>query len=141
MMILHLTLSLFLSFIHLSSSPPCNSKEYSTEAIKALPKNYTFLKVYPVDGKGGKRKTVNYNYIFSKNISYLLKLKSGDANIKGMYVVLKNKQGKTVASSYTKGKYFNGLLYRCKATGVYSISFIFEGKSDYCAGAVLAFKR
>ena len=141
MTILHLILSIFLPFIHPSPIIPCDSKEYTTQAIKALPKNYTFLKVYPVDGKGGKRKAVNYNYIFSKNISYLLKLKDGKEKLKGIYVLLKNKQGQTIASSYTKGKYFNGLLYRCKATGVYNISFVFEGKSNYCAGAVLAFKR
>ena len=151
MMVLNLILSFFLSFTNVSPTTPvkaeavkpmaCNTKAFTDAAINKLPRGYTFLKAYPIDGRGGSRKSVKYSYIFSKNSTYTVRLKNSHPKNVGVRVTIMNSRRKKIASSYVKGRYYPGLGYKCGATGISYITFSFDGKHDYCAGGVLAFKR
>ena len=145
MMVLNLILSFFLSFTNVSPTTvkpmACNTKAFTDLVLQTLPRGYTFLKAYPVDGRGGARKSIKYSYIFSKNSTYMVRLKNSSAKNIGVAVTIYDSRRKKIASSFVKGKYYPGLGYKCGATGIYYITFDFDGKGDYCAGGVLAFKR
>lgn len=121
----------------------CNAQAYKDLCVEKLPDGYTFLKSYTIDGKNGARKSVRYSYIFSKNTSYLIMLANTNSKSKSVNkikVTLYDSNGKKLASSYSKGRYYPGLSYKCNATGIYFMKFQFDG-SNFCAGSVLAFKR
>ncbi len=145
MMVLNLILSFFLSFT--SATPTdvkpmaCNTKAFTDQVIHKLPKGYTFLKAYPVDGRQGQRKCLIYSYIFSKNSVYTIRMKNSSPKNIGLIVKVLDSRKRIKVSSYARGKYYAGLNYKCSATGIYYIKFCFDGKGDYCAGGVLAFKR
>lgn len=146
MIVLNLILALMLSFTN--PTPPkesaqaeCDAKAYKDKCIKGLPDGFTFLKSYTIDGKAGQRKKVEYSYIFSKNTNYLVLMANSNPQTKGIVVTLYDSNRKQLATSLTKGKYYPALAYKCNATGIYFISFTFEGADNYCAGSVLGFKR
>ena len=145
MMVLNLILSFFLSFTNVTPTTvkpmACNTKAFTDQVIKKLPKGFTFLKAYPVDGRQGARRIVKYSYIFSKNSTYTIRLKNSSPKNIGVIVSIMNSRRRKVVSSYARGRYYGGLNYKCSATGIYYITFQFDGKGDYCAGGVLAFKR
>lgn len=147
MMVLNLILSFFLSFTNTNVTPTsaepmaCNTRVFTKLVIKKLPRGFTFLKAYPVDGRGGSRINIKYSYIFSKNSTYTVRLKNSHPQNKGVRVVIENSRRNKIASSFVNGRYYNGLTYKCSATGIYYIKFKFDGQGDYCAGGVLAFKR
>jgi len=145
MMVLNLILSFFLSFTNVTPTPvkpmACNTKAFTDQVIKKLPKGFTFLKAYPVDGRQGQRKFIKYSYIFSKNSTYTVRLKNSNPKNVGFIVSIMNSRRKKIVSSYARGRYYGGLNYKCSATGIYYITFQFDGKGDYCGGGVLAFKR
>ncbi|OJJ16485.1 hypothetical protein BKI52_34000 [marine bacterium AO1-C] len=144
-MVLNLILSFFLSFTNVTPTAvkpmACNSKAFTDLVIKKLPKGYTFLKAYPIDGRQGQRKLVRFSYIFSKNSTYTIRIKNSSPKNEGLIVKVLDSRKKVKVSSYARGRYYSGLNYKCSATGIYYITFQFDGKGDYCAGGVLAFKR
>ena len=145
MMVLNLILSFFLSFTNVTPTSvkpmACNTKAFTDHVIKKLPKGYTFLKAYPIDGRQGQRKRMKNSYIFSKGSRYTIRLKNSSPNTVGLVAELQDSRRRTLVSSFVRGKYYKGLNYKCNATGIYYIVFRFDGKGDYCAGGVLAFKR
>ncbi|NJO00624.1 MAG: hypothetical protein HC880_02090 [Bacteroidia bacterium] len=148
MMVLNLVLALFLSLNGFNEKPEppipaveCDAKPYKDKCVGDLPTSYTFLKSYTIDGKDGTKKTVEYSYIFSKETSYLVMLSNGNAQTKGLKVTLFDSNRRQLATSFVNGKYYPAMAYQCRATGIYFIRFTFEDTNNYCAGAVLAFKR
>ncbi len=146
-MVLNLILAFFLYFTPSSVSEmpvdvnSCDAKPYKDKCVKNLPFSYTFLKSYSIDGKNGSKKSVEYSYIFSKNTNYLVMLANSNAQTKGLKVTLYDSNRRELATSYQNGKYYPAMGYTCRATGIYFLRFTFENTNDYCAGAVLAFKR
>lgn len=143
MVILNLVLALFLSITNpvTDLASACDAKTYKDKCISSMPPSYTFLKSYTIDGKGGAKKSVEYSYIFSKNTTYLIMLANNDAQTRGITVTVSDSNKKQLANSFSKGKYYPALLYKCNATGIYFLTFTFEDTKDFCAGSVLGFKR
>ncbi|MCS6820548.1 MAG: hypothetical protein NZ551_01630 [Microscillaceae bacterium] len=119
----------------------CDSKQFTDKCLEKLPDGYTFLKSYKVDGQNGTKKKIEYSYIFSKNTNYLINVANSDPESKGIIIKIFDSSRKEIASSFKGGKYYSGLNFKCNATGIYFITFFFENARDYCAGAVLSFKR
>lgn len=151
MIVLNLILTLFLSLTNAATLQPkptkvaeCDAKIYKDKCIDYLnlQQGYTFLKSYTIDGKAGAKKTVEFSYIFSKNTNYLITLANNNPQTKGIAVTLYDSNKKRLASSLaTNGKFYPAVSYKCNATGIYRLIFTFENANDYCAGAVLGFKR
>lgn len=100
-----------------------------------------FIKSFRIDGKEGSRKKVEYTCVFSKGTSYQIQITSADGNASGIVGTLYDPERKKLASNYFDGKFFAGLRYECKSTGIYYLSFTFLDTETYCGAAVMGFKR
>lgn len=134
----------FLGSAHLVTAQ-CTADQYVDKALQRLngTPGFTFLKGYQLDGKGGDKPKIEFSYIFSKDTQYMITLANKDTEIRGLIVNLYDANRQLVGTSYDEKskKYYPGLGYRSKATGIYYISFTFDGAKDFCAAGVLGFKR
>lgn len=121
----------------------CQAKQMVRKGIGDIPRGFTFLKGYPVDGKSGKRKRIEYSYILSRNSKYLITLATQRNKSDGLQITLLNARKKKIASSYVDGKYYDGIQYKCQKTGIYYIRFSYDSKKtkNYCSGGILSFRR
>jgi len=122
----------------------CNAGQYAESCISELGDGYTFLKSFQIDGRGGQQTKVEYSYVFSKDTNYTIKICSpgGPAGTTdGIKVTLYDSNRTKKGSSYVNGSLLKGFTYPCPATGIYYITFEFEGSSNFCGGSVLGFKR
>lgn len=118
----------------------CNSSEFSQKCITKVQEGYTFLKSFEIDpGKMAKDK-VEYSYVFSKDTDYFLNVCSeGDDN--DIIVTIYDANRKVASTNYVKNKFFPAIIFSCKSTGIYYISFTFSNNPAGCGGSVLAFRR
>lgn len=123
--------------------PPCQAKQMVRKGIGLLPKGFTFLKGYPVNGKNGKKRRIEYSYILSRNSKYLISLATKNNKSDGLKITLLNSRKKVLATSFVEGKYYDGIQYTCRKTGIYYIRFNYDSKKakDYCSGGILSFRR
>ncbi len=121
----------------------CDAEKYTEKIISTLPDGATFLKSYKIDGEGGKKDKIEFTYIFRQNSTYIINISNKDPELKGIVLNLYDANRNLIGSSYDAGsiKFRPGLGYTCSATGVYYLTFSFEGSKDYCAAAVLVLKK
>ncbi len=119
----------------------CDTEIYIEKALRAMPKGFTFVKSYRVDGKGGIRKQIEYTCVLSRDTDYVIRMSSKDGGVNGLRVTLYDAQRNELASSFVNNKLFPGWTFKCKATGIYYLSFTFKDSQSYCGGAVMGFKR
>ncbi len=121
----------------------CEAEKYTEKIISHLPDGTTFLKSYKIDGEGGTKPKIEYPYIFRQNSTYMISIANKDPELKGVKLELYDSNRNLIGTSYdASGKKFRpGLGYTCSATGVYYLTFSFEGSKDYCAAAVLLLKK
>ncbi|MEM7550002.1 MAG: hypothetical protein AAF363_10015 [Bacteroidota bacterium] len=119
----------------------CNAQSYSEECIGKLPSGFTFLKSFQVDGQGGAKSKVEYSYVFSKDTQYSINICADGESTDGIVVSMYDSNRRRVMTNYIDGNFYDGVQYPCKATGIYYITFTFEGSSKFCGGSVLGFKR
>lgn len=119
----------------------CNSDGFATACIPKLASGgFNFLKSYKVDGDGGKEK-VEYSYVFTKGTQYMINLCANGAATDGIVVTIYDSGRNTVATSKINGQIVNAIAYPCNATGIYYITYTFDGSSGKCGGSALGFKR
>jgi hypothetical protein len=118
----------------------CDFDAYKLKALSYLPKGFTLLKSYKINGMGCRRNN-GAIFILSKNTTYMLKISSKDGGFHGLVATLYDAKYNEIATSQLGNKLFNGFTYQCKKTGVYYISFTFKDSQIPCAAAVLGFKR
>ena len=119
----------------------CNAGQYANDCISELGEGYTFLKSFQIDGRGGQVPKVEYSYVFSKDTSYTIKICAPGADTDGIKVTLYDSNRTKKGSSYVNGSLLKGFTYPCPATGIYYITFEFEGSTNFCGGSVLGFRR
>jgi len=119
----------------------CSADEKANGCISKLQDGFTFLKTFKVDGQSGAKAKVEYSYVFSKDTQYFLNICNDGENTDGIIVTMYDSKRQVVSTNYNKGKFYPGLIYPCGATGIYYITFTFEGSQNYCGGSVLGFKR
>jgi len=123
------------------SSAQCNPDSYSSACLSKLKEGYTFLKNLNIDGQAGAKDKVEFSYPFSKDTRYFINICSEGADTGGIIVSIYDSNRKIVGTNFVNGKFFPGIEYPCGATGIYYITFTFEGSSTYCGSSVLGFKR
>lgn len=119
----------------------CNAELYNNRCLKALGDGYTFIKSYRIDGKGGARKKIEYTCVLSKDTNYQVQLNGKDGAATGIIATLYDSKRNKKASSYYDNKHLESFIYKCRATGIYYLSFTFKDSKSYCGASVLAFKR
>ncbi len=119
----------------------CNADALAQACVPKLQDGFTFLKTFKVDGMGGAKSKVEYSYVFSKDTQYFLNIcSSGDAT-DGIVVTMYDSKRQIVSTNFNNGKFYPGIVYPCNATGIYYITFTFQGSTSHCGGSVLGFKR
>jgi hypothetical protein len=109
--------------------------------ISELQDGFIFLKSFKVDGQGGTKSMVEYSYVFSKDTQYYLNICNDGLETDGIVVTMYDSKRQVVTTNFNEGKFYSGFIYPCNATGIYYITFTFEGSQNYCGGSVLGFKR
>jgi hypothetical protein len=119
----------------------CSADEKANACISKLQEGFTFLKTFKVDGQGGAKAKVEYSYVFSKDTQYFLNICNDGESTDGIVVTMYDSKRQVVSTNFNKGKFYPGLIFPCGATGIYYITFTFDGSQNYCGGSVLGFKR
>lgn len=119
----------------------CSPGQYTEQCIPKLADGFNFVKSYEIDGEGGSKKKVEYSYVFAKGTQYFINICNGGEGTDGIVLNLYNSNREKVGTSYTNGKFNKGIVYPCKSTGIYYITFTFKESQNHCGGAVLGFKR
>jgi hypothetical protein len=132
----------FLNYATPSTSwAQCNADTFSEQCIGKLPGGFTFLKSFAVDGQGGAKNKVEYSYVFSKDTQYSINICANGESTDGIVVSMYDSNRRRVMTNLINGNFYDGIQYPCNATGIYYITFTFEGSSNFCGGSVLGFKR
>ncbi len=137
--ILGLITAAFIITFHVNAQ--CNADALAQSCVPKLQDGFTFLKTFKVDGLGGAKNKVEYSYVFSKDTQYFLNICANSEPTDGIIVTMYDSKRQVVSTNYNNGKFYPGIVYPCNATGIYYITFTFQGSSSYCGGSVLGFKR
>lgn len=138
--LLVLTACLLMAF---SASAQCDAEKFLNHCNSKLANGFTFLKSYHIDkGKAASGK-VEYSYVFSKDTNYMLTLCNKDGDPKNLAVSIYDQNRKLIYSSFDKksNTFYPFIGYRASSTGIYYLTFTFEGDGPECGGSVLGFKR
>ncbi|GAB3340998.1 hypothetical protein GCM10027429_28860 [Marivirga atlantica] len=119
----------------------CNTEKHVEACIPKLQSGFTFLKSYSIDGQGGAKSKVEYSYVFTKGATYQVQICNDGEGTDGIVLTLYDSSRKQVASTKYQGSTLSGLNFPCQVTGIYYITFTFEGSANHCGGSVLGFKR
>ena len=118
----------------------CNSSEFSQKCITKVQDGFTFLKSFEINPDKMSRDKIEYSYVFSKDTNYFLNVCSeGDDN--GIIVTIYDANRKVASTNYVNNKFFPAIVFSCKSTGIYYISYTFNKNPGECGGSVLAFRR
>ena len=138
------TLLGMLSFVLLANfevKAQCSPSQYTEACIPQLAEGFNFVKSYEINGEGGAKDKIEYSYVFAKGTQYFLNICAAGESTDGIVVSLYDSNRKKVGTSFANGNFNRGIIYPCNATGIYYITFTFDGSSNHCGGAVLGFKR
>lgn len=124
-----------------SASAQCNVELYNNKCLKQLQQGFTFVKSYRIDGRNGVRKKIEYTCVFSKDSNYQIQINGKDGGAHGIIATLYDSKRNKKASNYYDNKFFTNWSYKCRATGIYYLSFTFKDSKSYCGAAVLGFMR
>lgn len=119
----------------------CDGEALAQACVPKLQDGFTFLKTFKIDGVGGSKTKVEYSYVFSKDTQYFLNICTQGEGTDGIVVTMYDSKRQIVSTNYNNGKFYPGIVYPCNATGIYYITFTFQGSNNYCGGSVLGFKR
>lgn len=133
--------ALLIAFSGGSASAQCNAELYNNKALKQLTTGYTFVKSYRVDGRNGTRKKIEYTCVFSKDTNYMIQIAGKDGGAQGIIATLYDSKRNKKASNYYDNKFYPTWTYKCRATGIYYLTFTFKDSQSFCGAAVLGFKR
>ena len=129
------------AFASESTYAQCNAELYNNKCLKNLESGFTFVKSYRIDGKGGARKKIEYTCVLSKDTNYQLQVQGKDGAAQGLIGTLYDSKRNRKATTYYNNKFFEHVTYKCRATGIYYLTFTFKDSKSFCGAAVLGFRR
>ena len=138
---LFLILLTLLVVVTLDSNAQCDADTYTTQCIPKLPDGFNFLKGYKIDGRGGEKEKVEFSYVFTKGTQYMINLCSLDDGTDGIVVSLFDARRNRIATSSIDGQFAKAIAFPCNTTGIYYISYSFEGSTSHCGGSALGFSK
>ena len=130
-----------LAFVHQEAAAQCRPTESVKVCIPQLAGGFHFLKSYEINGRGGRLDKVEYSYPFAKGTMYMINLCSSEGANKGLVVTLYDATRKQLATSVVNGQQLKAIVFNCQSTGIYYLTYTFDGSTDYCGGSALGFKR
>ena len=136
-----LSVTLVVLLTSVKASAQCSPSQYTEACIPQLAEGFNFVKSYEVNGEGGAKEKIEYSYVFAKGTQYFLNICAPGESTDGIVVSLYDSSRKKVGTSFANGNFNKGIIYPCNATGIYYITFTFDGSNNHCGGAVLGFKR
>jgi len=122
----------------------CNTDSNNEACISEIQsKGHTFVKSYKIDGEGGAKAKIEYSYVFSKDTDYLFALNGKDGEASGVVLTIYDSNRKMITTNFDRpsNKFYKAISFPCKVTGIYYMTFTFEGSKSHCAAAVVGFKR
>lgn len=119
----------------------CNPNNYAEQCIPKLANGFNFLKSYPIDGKGGTKKMIEYSYVFTKGTQYMINVCADGGSTDGIVVNIFDSNRNQIASSKVDGEYISSIAFPCSTTGIYYIQYAFDNSNKFCGGSALGFKR
>ncbi len=118
----------------------CDVTKYTDKCVEKLkPAGFRYLKSYKIDTQNGKKAVVDYAYVLSAGITYIITLSSTDT--KGLFVRLLDSQKKEIVSSYNGSQFFPAVQIKAQKTGIYYFSYAFKDSKTHCGASVLGLKR
>ena len=135
-----LTVAAFSFFATPDAKAQCNSAEIIDLCVPNLPNTFMFLKSYEVNGKGGQLEKVEYSYPFAKGTDYMINLcpqVEGD----GLVVTLYDYNRNQIATNVVGDQIANAIVFSCKTTGIYYITYTFDKSKSACGGSVIGLKK
>jgi hypothetical protein len=129
------------TFISTEAFAQCNAEDLTNQCIPKLANGFNFLKSYKIDGEGGTKDKVEYSYVFTKGTQYMINICAPNQPTDGIVVTLYDSNRNKVATSKVNGQYISAIAFPCNATGIYYITYTFDGSKTYCGGSALGFKR
>ncbi len=119
----------------------CGASELADNCIVQLGDGFNFVKSFPIDGEGGAKNKIEYSYVFAKGTEYSINICTDGEAPDGIVVSLYDSNRRKLTTNAANGKVFKGLRYNCNSTGIYYITYTFDGSQQSCGGSVLGFKR
>ena len=131
---------LIISLLILSSfaQAQCGSAALEIECISQLQNGVTYLRSFKVDGQESE---VEYSYVFTKGTQYHIYTWSEDPAIDGIIITLYDSDRNMITTNYKDGKFYQDLIFPCKESNIYYLTFTFRESQHYCGGSVLGFRR
>ena len=123
------------------TSAQCSPEAHTNTCIPKLSQGFNFLKSYNVDGQGGNKTKVEYSYVFTKGTQYMINICGSGGSNDGIIINLYDSKRNIVGSSVHNGQQLSAFVYPCSTTGIYYITYTFDGSKEYCGGSALGFKR
>lgn len=127
--------------LNLQAEAQCGTSTHTDACLTQLAEGFNFVKSYEINGEGGTKEKIEYSYVFAKGTQYFMNICAEGEGTDGIILSLYDSNRKKVGTSYANGNFNKGIIYPCNATGIYYITFTFEGSQKHCGGAVLGFKR
>ncbi len=119
----------------------CDPKGQINQCVPNLPSGFNFLKSYEVSEVKSSNGKIEYSYPFAKDTQYIINICADGASKDGIVITLYDFDRHELASSKIDGQYVSAILFNCKSTGIYYITYTFEKSVQFCGGSVLGFKK
>jgi len=119
----------------------CDFSSQSQRCISELQDGFIYIKTFQVNGQDGEKDKIEYSYVMARDTQYYLNICTPEEDNDGIIVTIYDSQRNPVSSNYADGKFYKALIFQCSATGIYYLTYTFEGTGNYCGSSVLAFKK
>lgn len=123
-----------------TASAQCNPSEIIELCVPNLPDDFMFLKSHEVDGQEGQLEKIEYSYPFAKGTDYMINLCPQVVG-EGLVVTIYDYKRNVLATNVVEDQIANAIIFSCKRTGIYYISYSFEKTKTDCGGTVIGLKR
>ena len=134
-----LAIALTISFSETKAQ--CDTEPHTSACIPKLSSGFNFLKSYKVDGQGGAKERIEYSYVFTTGTQYMINVCAANDSNDGIIVSLYDSKRNLVASTLADGQQLSAFVYACTTTGIYYITYTFDGSTSFCGGSAMGFKR
>jgi hypothetical protein len=132
----------FLFFaIEIQVNAQCDFNNQSQDCISKVHDGFIYIKSFEVNGQNGKKEKIEYSYVMAKETQYYLNICTPGEDPDGIVITIYDAQRNPVSTNYADGKFYQAIIFQCNATGIYYISYTFNGSVNYCGGSILAFKK
>jgi len=134
-------LAIVFVFITSDVNAQCDPEPHTSACVPKLSNGFNFLKTYNIDGQSGQKQKVEYSYVFTTGNQYMINVCSENDSNDGIIVSLYDSKRNLVASNDNSGQQLSGFVFPCTVSGIYYITYTFDGSTSFCGGSAMGFKK